>query len=585
MFRGINPDGLINLAEAVEHHSDVAEARSKVAFDLLSRNGMSAEAKRIDSAFAHIQLWGRDTSDGLRWRANAIRIGQDVELTSFDPIRTQFAAEAIFALHNIGAAYDLWVEKHLASKQRVADAVARISEWLHQGWTDWDVTNDDLQGIWATLQTLSRDELDDVISALTPAQLERWVEEIGNRINGFSKEEKQRLFALLATNSSGNSLGKVHEAITTAASGEDAMDFGNAIRLHSTDQVISDFISCVVAGEMTRRAFSGVAPALALAGIDDTAVIDQVVRLIVTTEGTLELMIADRLVLSGASGNVAAGSLDPVANAVERGSDPETKALAFAAIATLAAASDRHLIEMVRARDRMAAATPPDHMRPGHEEHREAKMLSAVRLELLGAASAVLISDSDGVIRHLATDLDPQGTVTTAYLYQLVDVGLIKELGQLVDALRGDGSVDPIAFSVRDTHPNYPYPFAQNLGFVAGSMHTALVRYAKDAKNDIDWITTAAKVASGAIGFAYSKALAAMEAAGLLVEGSLEWLSTDHWATKTQDEIDRSLERLLEVVAASLQPPLSPGNGPPHLGDALQWWSLRFETVQTGGQP
>ena len=245
-FRGVDPEGLSELAGAVVLATDKVRSAVHPAVAVLERNRLTAASTSLATSATRANLWSNDVAAVLRWRSQAISTGQNARFDISALLRARFATEAVFTVSNLDEAYRQWTREWQADEQRVADAVANISRWLAQSMTDWDVTNNDLQNVKLTLEQLTDAEIDRAIRSLAPAQLERWISEMGHSINGFSREEKREVFALLATNASGDSLGKVHNAILDAAGEAELADFGAAIRTHAGDNAIVEFAHSTV---------------------------------------------------------------------------------------------------------------------------------------------------------------------------------------------------------------------------------------------------------------------------------------------------------------------------------------------------
>lgn len=563
MFRGIEPDGLDSLANTVE--AEVASVRheSRMAIDLLSRNGRAAAATGIGSAVGGIERWGYDASNNLRWRAAIIRQGQSNDHGSLDPVRARFATEAVFSLGNVDTAYRQWLEQLQAGRQRVDEAFAGITGWLRQGLTDWDVTNGDLHNIWSTLDGLDGEELERVVARLTPRQLRRWIDEMGNHINGFSRAEKRQVFTMLAENASGQSLGMIHDAILAVGNTEaNAVDFGIAVQSHSPDDAIVAFVTYVVARDLAGQPYSGIAPALAAGGVDEPAAIDSLLRAVLTTDGALGYIAMDSL---AAAHIEEAGDtcfridpLESLTTTMSRGGDPALKALGFAGLVGIA----RHQAIPLRGDEGRVTGKPEE-----------------AEFELLGAATRVLASDLNAIITNLATTVDRDGSITSAYLYRLVDQDRIGDLGRLVDDLRGGNGVDEVLFSDPGADSDYPYPHAQNLAFFAAGLNNALQQYATDAKGDIDTITGIA-AAVGLLAIPLARGLAYLNA---LIEGGVG-LVADGVADGTKESIDNRLAQLVYTVETALQPQLPLQTSPDDMAKALLQWRDRYDII-SGSKP
>ena len=295
-FRGVDPEGLIELAGAVTLATDKVRSAVHPALAVLERNSLTATSTSLATSSSRANRWSNDLAAVLRWRSQAISTGQNTRFDISALLRARFAAEAVFRASNLDDAYRRWIREWQADEQRVTDAVANISRWLSQSMTDWDVTNTDLHNIRLTLEALTGAEIDRVIRSLAPPQLERWISEMGHSINGFSRDEKRAVFALLATNASADLLAKVHNAILDAAGEAELADFGTAIQTHAGDNAIVDFIAYVIARDLTSHQFSGLAPALALTGIGSGAAATTAIASITNADDALAVLIVDSLV-------------------------------------------------------------------------------------------------------------------------------------------------------------------------------------------------------------------------------------------------------------------------------------------------
>ena len=587
MFRGIDPEGLTSLANTVDDKTSSLRLRTRPTLELLHRNGRPADAAAIGAAVGRIEQWGAETGSNLRWRAGTIESGQAAALDICATTRAQFAAAAVFSLDGVEDAYRRWVEELQAGQRRTDQAVADISGWLDQRWTDWDVTSSDLHNIWNTLDALSDAEFDRVLMALSPAQLGRWIEEMGNSINGFSRDEKQRVFAMLANNAAGEPLGKVHDAIMGSGSQQDAVDVGMAIRQHSADQVIVDFVTYGVQRDLARHRYSGVALAVATDGIEDPAAIDETVRAIVTSEGALDLIVVDSLVTAHIddTGDSCAyiNPLDSLIQAMGRGTEPELLAVAFVSIAGLAADADDRLHRLLGQRHGILDTRERDLFGSYEVNLAATQLIRSAEVELLGDATHLLITDTDAVLTEVATRLDRDAALTTAYFHQLLDHDLTGDVGRIVDSVRGGDTVDSVAFSQPGSDPNYPYPHAQNLAHIAGSLSTALRRYADESKRDIDLIDLVAKMGSLLAG----PLVGGATYLGGLAQGAIGLVSEDVALGGTvagvKQDIDDGLAHVTQMVESVLRPQLPLDDEDPILGEALLWWLERYDSLTHPG--
>ncbi len=569
MFRGVDPQGLTSLANALEAEVDNVRQQTRITLNLLNRNSRETEAARIASAVGSIENWGLDTGITLRWRANAIRAGQTRDPSVFDLSRTRFAGEAVFTIADVAEADRRWAADTQASRHRIDEVVAAISKWLSQSWSDWDVTNNDLHNIFSTLEPLSAAELDQVLRQLSPAQLERWITEMSNGINGFSRGEKRQVFAMLAATTSGESLGRVHDAIVNGATSEEVTDLGMAIRHHAPDQTIVDFVHYAIDQDLAGNRYSAVAPALGAGGVKDRTAIETMTRGIMASEAAIDLFVVDSLVTAHIEDTgKSCVEIDPwnsLVDAIGGGTDSELIADVFVSIARSAVRSEERLGHLLQSRHGISAPL--------------SKPLQSAAESLLEDATRLMATDANGVVAQLATRLDPDGSLTTDFLHQLVAQDQIDQLGTLIRQLRGGEDVDIEAFSDIGAHPDYPYPHAQNLGFFAASLRRALERYADDARSDVDAIALGAQAIGSVVALFYSASLKSLQAAAGLIGWGAENLGPGRAAAAANNDIDSQLARVVEAIETSLQPQRSGDISPPTLGDAMWAWDDRYGLV------
>ncbi len=579
MFRGIDPDGLIYLARVVESRAIDIRHQTRSALDILSRNGHDIAI--VATTMARIDHWGTTASTNLRWRADVIQHGQEVQFDVLGMRRAEFAAEAAFSIDNVDHTFRKWLTDRQDREQRVAGAVADISSWLDQGWLDWDVTNDDLHNISATLAALSGPELDQVIAELSPTQLKRWVQEMGHSINGLSRDEKRRVFDLLTINTTGTTLVRVHDAILAGGDGEDAIDLGMAIRTHSSEQTIVDFVTYTVGQDLSRHRYSGVAPALAVQAVKDPQAVDAITRAIITAGDALALIAVDSLITAHVedTGN-ACIDIDPLASLItpiSNGTDPALRAAAFTAMVRFTTDADGQLRALLDERHGIFDSTAHDFLGTTQEETPATDILNDTQEQFLAAATRLLASDANGVVAELATELDEDGALTTSYFRQLVDLGRSDGLHRVIIALRGGDTVDSARFAEYGTDPDYPYPHAQNLAFLAGGLSNALAAYAGEAKADIDAISMGAGLAIASVGpVAEGLSWAAATVTPMLGDGAINWFASNN----VQGDIDEHRDELIEVVETHLQPLRTLGGPPVELGESGSWWDYRFRTIR-----
>lgn len=575
-FRGIDPYGLDELSVRTAIATAEVTTATGPACHVLGRHGYGDDAAAAQKLSNRIGLWGADTVAALHRRAELIRSGQKAPGDTPAILGAEFAIEGLFTLPEMETAFEAWRE----SRQRAERAVGDITGWLDQSWNDWDVSNNDLQNIANTLEDLTSKELDGVISALSPRQLERWIGEMGNGFNGFSREEKQALFANLAA-ADGESLGKIHDALLRAGSERDIVHFGLAIQHHGADGAIVAFVGHVMNTDLAATRYSTVAPVLALSGIENADAVAAATRAIVDVEGALETTIVDSLVTAHVEDTgVACIEIDPLdslVTAASRTSDVEVTTAVFAAVAGAATDRSRTLLELLSRRYDVVDTAPGwiDRKTGGDSGN---ELLRSNETKFLDSAVRLLVSDADGVITELATEIDPGGLITTDFLYELVDHGRGDNIGRIAHELRGGDVVDPARFGEVGDIASYRYAHAQNLAYLAGTTTNALERYADDAQSTIDAIGHIAGIAMFATGTIFKVASFTLSAAG----AATEYGATDWKGSRVQDNIDEYLDTLLADVEEAFRPDTD-GTGVPIPGEAWENWTEQLTRIKSIG--
>lgn len=562
MFRAIDPDRLVEVANLLARWGDRIRHEALLANAVLARRvgvdfvgvdlvGVDLVAVDVAGVLIPIERWATETATDLRWRADTIRLGQSGSPNPPALLHAEFAATGIFGPGAQETAFVTWLRNRDASRQTVAGAVAGISSWLSQGWLDWDVTNRDLHSIKTMLESLTSSELDQVIAALSPRQLERWIAEMGHSFNGFSRAEKQVVFELLAENSSGDSLRRVHNALLASGGRTDLLDFGDAIQLHSPDAVIADFVAGVLAGHLADRRFSLLAPGRAVEGLQHHDATQKTAGVILEHGSALPWLIADCL--------VAGEDPAPFIAALARTTNSDRMAAGFVdALALLAAPGE--LRRIIAARHSGTGAAGRRQPRPLLEETQE---------HLLSASIQFLTAAPEEAFTHLATIADPGGDLTCAFWSHLVSRGDTASIAATLEGLRGGPGVDLDRFTSRGTDPDYEYPYARNLAFAAATLNRGLTQSAQEAQGDIDAIGRIAGVATAVAGL-YSGASGVVEFA---TGAGADW-SIETYATKVKTNIDDQLADLIDAVTTQLRPPDGVDLNPfPHAGNALLAWT------------
>ncbi len=487
----------------------------------------------------------------LKWRSAVVRRAEEVPLHPRSLLHVAFAGEAGFASTDPEASFRSWLEEMHGAQA----ATAAIAQWLSQGWTDWDVTNGDLHRISTAVQALSGPQLNQVVSSLSTAQLERWIAEMNNSINGFSQQEKRDLFAVLAARATGDTLDRINAAVVAVSDQETASDLGNAIADHASCHAIVDFVLCVAARELVSRRYSALAPAVAIGGIEDHNAATELCQLLARRTDLLDLLVVDSVLAE----EHAPGATHELTRLLANGSDPNASAALFAAATRLVAAPGR--AELVGRR-----ITPTPGRDPAVAVNVDSER--AVETTLVELAARLLTADPNGLIQELATGNDVNGETTSTFWRLLAERGEGAVIGEIVDRLRGGGIVSMDAFCTEPAPvPGYSYPHARNLAFAAGTLVNAFAAEAEAARGDIDAITRTAGTLVALLGHVSGTGGVVDNAVG----AGVDWALTGH-GDDVKDRIDQELALLINEIRQRLLPPPLPGDGPPGYGGAIRAW-------------
>jgi hypothetical protein len=306
-----------------------------------------------------------------------------------------------------------------------------------------------------------------------------------------------------------------------------------------------------VDGALFAQRFSTLAPGLAIEGIEDADMATRAAGAILEHRYALPWLVIDA---------TAAGypSTEAIA-ALTRTTDASHLAAGFVTALSLLVAPSG-LSEIATARH-PAAHTTKDH--PSHQLDPETGD------HLLAAAAGFLAKDTEAVLTHLATNADPGGDLTAAFWHSLVARGDAESIANIVDGLRGGAEVDLARFAARGTRPEYQYPHARNLAFVAATLNRGFTKSATDAQGDIAAIGRIAGVASTVAGLVTGGSAVAES----LVGTGAGWTIEGH-ANSVNAGIERQLETLIDTATSRLRP----GEGvdlsqSPGAGNALLAWT------------
>ena len=537
-------------------------------YHLLSTYGPGAVADRIGGWLARVEQWCADTAASLRWRAEAIERGQQAAANAFDPSihtglriaieRASFALNTGFLPGDLDIAFRE-ITVATVDPQRVTDATRKIRRWLDQRWNDWDVTNTDLQNTASELRGLTGAELDAVVARLKPGELVRWIDEMNASINGFSRPEKRELFTHLAATAGGESLARIHDAILdTEDPIENALDFGMSVGRSGRPEVVEIYVSRRVDDLDHMRVFGGIGLAEALSGLDDADATDRHLARII--EGAMwDHFLADT--------RLGSGSLDSAATALAHAS-PATLASAFVATVpligmfVLPVADHRAGVGGVPIAFPVADRTFDDDLR--------------------ALLTDVISADPVGVVTELARGMDAGGRLTTDWLHHQMLAEEFDSVVPVIDGLRGSSPVAGDWFAVPGGS-GYPYPNAQNLGFMAGALSAAAARIAADADSKIDAIALLASTTEFVAGvYVLAEATLARWLAG--GTGFASGLTVAVVADRTKNDIDHDLTSLVGLFRDALRPSLDVDAvaANPELGAASVVFESRFATVFAG---
>jgi hypothetical protein len=487
---------------------------------------------------------------------DTITAGRETRFDIAALLRSEFATEGLFTPATIEIAYGDWLAGRQESFERAQLATDDMAALLGQSWRDWDVSNSDLHQIWRTLDDLNGRELDHVMSALSPAQLERWIAEMGHSLNGLSRDEKQQIFAMLAANASGESLARIHRAIVTTSGIEDGFDFGTAIHTHSPEHVIVDFVSIVVTAGLAEHSFSHLAPGLAVSAITSDEAATEVTRLLADVDGAAALLLADAVLAEESK----PGTVSAIASVLARTRDGQSRARLFASLSGTATDRDGALAAVLQSRGRSI------------------EQIEHTRMEALSTATRLLVTDPDSVIQRLATTLDPDGLLMTAYWYEMVEDDRAGDIAAVLDSLRRGDWVDLGRFSEIGPNPDYCHPNARNLAFAAGTLVNAFTAQADKTAGDIDAIARIAGLVITAAGLRPGIPNMAESGSSSGTDYLLAW-----HADKTKDNINAALAALIDRATLRLQPLEKPVTGPPGYGGAMRAWSDMYLRLVRNG--
>lgn len=399
------------------------------------------------------------------------------------------------------------------SNDRIDDAVNGISDKLRQesflGIQHNDVTQDDLRGINDTLETLTPDERNEVISRLSDDQINTWMDEADNGEflgmgGGLSADERRDLNNMLGEGLDARQLERVYNAVD---GNDEKLGLAGAIADRASNDVKVDFIerladdttggpasSSIVANGYGATTLTedwnpearATAVVLGSLGGDQTALADAYGAL---NDDQLQAVIqAGVKPFSSSSGGVVSTSYGPqvltdMIDAAATSTDPELKARIFSA-------ASGQLTEIAESGDGLYRVNP--------DAAADARPVSE-------ALTGLLQSDVRGVVGALE-ESDRYGRALTGYLKEMVESGQTEQIGNLIAELRLD-----VAHAVpAENDPSTPddndviYPNAELLGYFSGATQAAIMSSGADAQQQAavveDIFMTVIELGAGGIG-------------------------------------------------------------------------------------
>lgn len=118
--------------------------------------------------------------------------------------------------------------------------------------------------------------------------------------------------------------------------------------------------------------------------------------------------------------------------------------------------------------------------------------------DVLGRLTALVRSDTAGVITRLNHAADPHGNLTSAWIQDMIEADRFDELEVLFADLIG-GRHRVKFFSDPGSDPARPFPNAANLGYYVGAYSLAIDGIAEDAADQIDLVGRLFAVVTGVV--------------------------------------------------------------------------------------
>ena len=390
----------------------------------------------------------------------------------------------------------------------VDQAVNTIESKLDEsGWFD-EVTHDELKQINSTLEGLSRQETNDVLSQLSDDTLSHWFDEMNSGavfgMGGLEAGEKTDLFNTLASNLEGDQLARVAnhldersdieafgQTIADRASSDAKVDFIDHIANPNTDTLTDDaehrpFTFGAAVTEYGDPHAIAVGSVLGSLGDNQGALTDAYGKLDDSQLDVVFSAATGKVSMATDNGKSASYNVffepEPLANILDAAAtshDPELKARVFEA--------GVRQIDEIRETDSML-------MNPMADEDTR---------PIVDALAKVVRSDTTGVVDELE-NTDRYGKAMTTFNKELLTSGQEDVIGHIIADLQTDNgrNPDPVDFISQadiidgDKH----YGNAQNLGYYSGSVQAGIDGMTNDVEKQAGQIKNIAISILGGLG-------------------------------------------------------------------------------------
>lgn len=397
------------------------------------------------------------------------------------------------------------------SSSPVNDAVDLIERKLDERGLLNDVTHSELQDINRTLEQLTSDQTNEVISRLSDSSLAKWGGEIYSSgwfgSGGLSVDERLDLFTNLAKDLGAAQLERVYLAL---GDGNRQMELGDAIA-SSSDATKADFIARI-ADDTTDKP-NEIGSGLGAVTINHW---DKDARVVSHVLGSM----SDPSAIEQALGNLGNKQLEGVLNASIHHSSiaPISDRLAMPAhifdtkgLQAIIDAAGNSGDAALKARVFEYASRQIDEIR-NTDGLLTPNILAGNRAgEVADALSGLIDTDTVGIISALergdGAAISRAGNGISSYMEELVRQNDMTQIQELIAKLQSGNDLeqDPAeylsSFTV-DSHGVRDFQNASNLGFLIGGVREGIAAIEKDAKDQAELLSTIFGTAFGLGGIA-----------------------------------------------------------------------------------